>query len=91
MLTFAAAVGAMAMKVTAAPILRRFGFRRVLIANAVLSAGFLAAMASSAGTRRLAHHRPAAGGRLLPLAAVHRINTIAYADIERKASSRGRP
>ncbi|HWX14236.1 MAG TPA: MFS transporter, partial [Methylocella sp.] len=33
--------GAMAMKATAAPILRRFGFRPVLIYNAVLSAAFL--------------------------------------------------
>ncbi len=40
-ITFIASVGAMAMKGTAAPILRRFGFRRVLIFNAILSAGFL--------------------------------------------------
>ena len=37
MLTFASAVGAVAMKVTAAPIIRRFGFRRVLVANAMIS------------------------------------------------------
>jgi EmrB/QacA subfamily drug resistance transporter len=37
--TFIAAVGAMAMKATAAPILRIFGFRRVLVYNAILSAG----------------------------------------------------
>ena len=42
LLTFAAAVGAMTMKVTAAPILKRFGFRRVLIGNAVLSSAFIA-------------------------------------------------
>ena len=42
LLTFAAAVGAMTMKMTAAPILRRFGFRRVLIGNAVLSSVFIA-------------------------------------------------
>jgi EmrB/QacA subfamily drug resistance transporter len=40
-ITFIAAVGAMAMKATAAPILRVFGFRRVLIFNAMLSAAFL--------------------------------------------------
>jgi len=45
MLTFAAAVGALLMKMTAAPILRRFGFRRVLIWNAWLSAIFLASYA----------------------------------------------
>ncbi len=40
-ITFIAAVGAMAMKATAARILRFFGFRRVLIFNAMLSAAFL--------------------------------------------------
>ncbi|MGH6835839.1 MAG: MFS transporter [Methylocella sp.] len=40
-ITFIAAVGAMAMKATAAPILRLFGFRRVLVYNAMLSAAFL--------------------------------------------------
>ncbi len=39
--TFIASVGAMAMKATAAPILRIFGFRRVLVYNALLSAGCL--------------------------------------------------
>lgn len=45
MLTFASAAGAMAMKVTAPPILRRFGFRKVLAINAILSAIFIAACA----------------------------------------------
>ncbi|HUZ91702.1 MAG TPA: MFS transporter, partial [Methylocella sp.] len=39
--TFIASVGAMAMKASAAPILRLFGFRRVLVYNAILSAAFL--------------------------------------------------
>jgi EmrB/QacA subfamily drug resistance transporter len=43
MLTFASAVGAMTMKFTAQPVLRRFGFRNVLIANALISAAFIAA------------------------------------------------
>ena len=38
MLTFASAAGAMLMKATAPPILRRTGFRSVLIGNGVLSA-----------------------------------------------------
>ncbi len=42
-LTFAAAAGAMLMKLTAGPILRRFGFRQVLIANALVSAAFILA------------------------------------------------
>lgn len=50
-LTFAAALGALTMKLTAAPILRRFGFRTILWLNAVLSSVLLAASALfSAGT-----------------------------------------
>ena len=41
-LTFAAAAGAMAMKFSASAIIRRWGFRRVLIVNGVISALFLA-------------------------------------------------
>jgi EmrB/QacA subfamily drug resistance transporter len=44
-LTFVAAAGAMGMKTTAGAILRRFGFRTVLIANAAVSSAFLAATA----------------------------------------------
>jgi EmrB/QacA subfamily drug resistance transporter len=42
MITFAAAIGAIAMKFTAPPLLRRFGFRSVLIANAVIAGAFVA-------------------------------------------------
>jgi len=45
LLTFSAAVGAVTMKLTAAPILRRWGFRRVLLANAWLSSALIAALA----------------------------------------------
>jgi EmrB/QacA subfamily drug resistance transporter len=41
-LTFTAALGAMLMKMVAPPILRRFGFRRLLIGNAILCAASLA-------------------------------------------------
>ncbi len=41
LLTFASAAGAMTMKVTAAQIIRAFGFRLVLVGNAVISALFL--------------------------------------------------
>jgi EmrB/QacA subfamily drug resistance transporter len=37
-LTFATAVGSMSMKATARPILRRFGFRNVMIGNGLISA-----------------------------------------------------
>lgn len=45
LLTFASAAGALTMKLTAAPILATLGFRRVLIANALVSAAFVAACA----------------------------------------------
>jgi len=45
MLTFASAFGALTMKLTAAPILRRFGFKHVLIVNAVASAVLVAVSA----------------------------------------------
>ncbi len=41
-ITFATAVGSMSMKLTAKPILRRFGFRKVIIANSVISAATIA-------------------------------------------------
>lgn len=42
MITFAGATGAIAMKFTAGPIIRRFGFRPVLIANTFICAAFMA-------------------------------------------------
>ncbi len=41
-ITFATAVGSMSMKATARPILRRFGFRKVIIVNSVISAASIA-------------------------------------------------
>lgn len=41
MVTFASAAGALTMKMAAGPILRRLGFRRVLIGNALLSGTFI--------------------------------------------------
>jgi EmrB/QacA subfamily drug resistance transporter len=41
LLTFTSTAGAMFMKMTAARIIRRFGFRRVLIGNAVISTAFI--------------------------------------------------
>ena len=45
MITFTSAAGAMLMKFVATPIVNHFGFRRVLIANAILTAAFVAACA----------------------------------------------
>jgi EmrB/QacA subfamily drug resistance transporter len=41
-LTFATAAGAMSMKVTARPILKRFGFRNAMIGNALISTATIA-------------------------------------------------
>jgi MFS family permease len=41
-LTFASAAGAMSMKATARPILKRFGFRNAMIGNALISAATIA-------------------------------------------------
>jgi len=43
LITFASAAGALLMKFVATPIVRRFGFRRVLTLNAVLTGGFIMA------------------------------------------------
>ncbi|MCE1236902.1 MAG: DHA2 family efflux MFS transporter permease subunit [Hyphomicrobiales bacterium] len=42
--TFVSAIGAITMKVTAKRLIDRFGFRRILIVDAVLAGGFLAAV-----------------------------------------------
>lgn len=88
-LTFIAALGAMAMKTTAQPILRRFGFRRVLIVNALISAGFFCA---NAFFTPLTPHWAImtillVGGffRSLEFTA---LNAIGYADIDQQAMSR---
>ena len=72
MITFAAAIGAIAMKFVAPPILRRFGFRNVLIVNAVIAGGFVMLPATfTPATPVGADDRPSPRRRLLPLAAVH--------------------
>jgi EmrB/QacA subfamily drug resistance transporter len=42
LLTFVSAIGAMFMKTMAATVLKRFGFRRVLVANALIASALLA-------------------------------------------------
>jgi EmrB/QacA subfamily drug resistance transporter len=45
MLTFAGAIGAILMRATAAPILRRFGIRRVILYNTLIASSMIAACA----------------------------------------------
>jgi MFS family permease len=81
-LTFAAGLGAMTMKFLAKPILDRFGFRRVLIGNAVISAALmLLPIAFSATTPWVLIVLPlfvAGVGWSLQFTA---INAIAYAEV----------
>ncbi len=89
LITFASAMGAMGMKMAAVTILRRFGFRNILVTNAVISASFLATCAA------FTQATPAAvmvglllvGGFFRSLQFTS-INTIAYADIEPARVSR---
>jgi EmrB/QacA subfamily drug resistance transporter len=89
LVTFVSAVGAMGMKTQAARLLNYFGFRSVLVINAVISAVFLAACAAfTPGTPvALILATLLVGGffRSLQFTA---INTLAYADIDARRMSR---
>ena len=89
LITFVSAVGAMSMKMAAAPLLRRLGFRTVLVANAIISAAFLGACAA------FTRNTPVwvmlmlllVGGFFRSLQFTS-INTLAYADVEQARISR---
>jgi EmrB/QacA subfamily drug resistance transporter len=89
MLTFATALGAIAMKTTAAPILRRFGFKQVLVVNALVSSIFIAATAlfTSVTPHAVILAVLLVGGFFKSLQFTS-INSLAYADIEPRAMSR---
>lgn len=90
LITFAAAAGAMLVKTVGPRILRTFGFRAVMVANAVLAAGFLAV--NGLFTAQTPHALIIAllffGGCLRSLQFTC-INAIAYADLERREMSAG--
>ena len=89
LITFVSAVGAMSMKMAAAPLLRRLGFRTVLVANAIISAAFLGICAA------FTQNTPVwvilmlllVGGFFRSLQFTS-INTLAYADVEQARISR---
>jgi fucose permease len=89
LITYASAVGAMTMKMATARLLRWLGFRTVLVVNAIISAGFLAACAA------FTQNTPVwvmlalllVGGFFRSLQFTS-INTLAYADIEQARVSR---
>jgi EmrB/QacA subfamily drug resistance transporter len=89
LLTFASAVGAIAMKTTAAPIIRYFGFKRVLVTNAIVSSLFIAAIALfTAGTPHAVVFAVLLIGGFFKSLEFTSINAIAYADIDNRAMSR---
>jgi EmrB/QacA subfamily drug resistance transporter len=89
MVTFASAVGAMGMKTLAARIIRTFGFRNIMVVDAIVSSLFLAASAlfTAATPLLLIMIILVVGGffRSLQFTA---INTVAYAEVEPAQMSR---
>lgn len=89
MITFASAAGALLMKFVATPIVRRFGFRRVLTVNAVLTGAFVATCAAftpaTPGWAMIAVLLAGGFFRSLQFTAV---NTLTYADIAAGQMSR---
>jgi len=82
LLTFATGIGAIFMKTQVAAILRRYGFRRVLIANAVVASLFAAlpALFTEATPALLITTLFLAGGLSRSLQFTS-LNTLAYADV----------
>jgi EmrB/QacA subfamily drug resistance transporter len=89
LVTFASAVGAMGMKTLAARIIRTFGFRNIMVLNAIVSSVFLAASALFTVTTPLLLIMIilVVGGffRSLQFTA---INTVAYAEVDPPQMSR---
>ena len=89
MITFATALGAMGMKWAAATILRRFGFRTVLVINTLISSVFLAVCAAFTQTTPVAMMVTLllVGGFFRSLQFTS-INTLAYAEVDPAQVSR---
>src|SRR6202166_180748 len=89
MITFATALGAMGMKWATAMILRRFGFRTILVVNALISSAFLAVCAGFTQATPIAIMVVLllVGGFFRSLQFTS-INTIAYAEVDHQRVSR---
>lgn len=89
LLTFASSAGAMVMKTTAAPIIRRFGFRPVLVVNSVISSAFIAANALfTPETPHLAITGVLLIGGFFRSLEFTALNAIVYADVSQHDMSR---
>ena len=89
LLTFASAVGAITMKVTVTPIIRAFGFRKVLIANTIICSAFLFSYSffGPATPHAVIFLALLAGGFFRSLQMTS-INTLSYADVPSTMLSR---
>jgi EmrB/QacA subfamily drug resistance transporter len=89
LITFTAALGAMFMKAAVASVLRRFGYRNVLVYNALISSAFLAACATFVqGMPFAAMVAILLSGGFFRSLQFTSINTIAYAEIAPAKMSR---
>jgi len=89
LVTFASAVGAMGMKTLAARIIKTFGFRNIMMINAVVSSVFLAACALfTASTPLLLIMIILVVGGFFRSLQFTAINTVAYAEVEPAQMSR---
>jgi EmrB/QacA subfamily drug resistance transporter len=89
LITFASALGALSMKMAANTILRRFGFRTVLVTNAIISSAFLAACATFTQATPVAIMLALllVGGFFRSLQFTS-VNTLAYAEVDTARVSR---
>ncbi|MCW5694837.1 MAG: MFS transporter [Pseudolabrys sp.] len=89
MITFASAAGAMGMKAAASTLLRRFGFRTILLANTIISSLLLAACGLfTAMTPAYVMLGILLIGGFFRSLQFTSINTLAYAEIEPERVSR---
>ncbi len=90
MLTFATAAGALMMRTTATPIIRRFGFRRLMVVNGVLTAASLMLCAAfRPDTPHLLIVAVLAGHGFLRSLQLTCLNALAYADVAEAQMSSG--
>jgi EmrB/QacA subfamily drug resistance transporter len=90
LMTFISAVGALVMKTTAPPILRRFGFRSVLVVNAVICAvTFMIYAFFKIDTPHWLIMLTLAVGGFFRSLQFTSLNGMAYADLDQSQMSRG--
>jgi EmrB/QacA subfamily drug resistance transporter len=89
LLTFVSAAGALVMKTAAPPILRRFGFRRVLVVNTfIVGLSFMACAAFGPATPHLVIVGVLLVGGFFRSLQFTSLNGMAYADIDPERMSR---